>query len=186
MAKSTPVNVHGRKWGRGLRPYLLIPKLTMVAGFIGGLVATLILVYRAPAPAGPDEWRRHLDLVHRAFSHVVVPCLIGAMTMGVLLLSCHFAAIIRMRWFQFKLFLVAAGVPCLHVYMYTRMKALIEAVNTDNFSAALALRDDMARGTAAALLFGLLVLTLGRVKPRLGQDYGRTFAHTRGQTANTS
>lgn len=186
MAKQAPVNIHGRKWGRGIRPWLLIPKLVFVAGFVGGLLATLIFIYRAPAPDDPGQWHLHLDLVHRAYSHLIVPCLVGAMIMGLLLLSCHFAAFIRMRWFQLKLMLVAVAVPSLHVYMYTRMKDLTEAVSSESFAAALALRGDMARGTLAALVFGLVILFLGRVKPRLGQDYGRTFARTSAPSSGPS
>ncbi len=175
MTAKTYTNRHGRKWGRGLRPYLIVPKLFFVAGFLGGLMGTLMIVYAQPVPATPAEWAGHLDLVHRAYSHLIVPCLVGAMLFGLVLLSSHFRAFIRMRWFQVKIFLVAVGVPCLHVYMYDRMQMLTRFVQEERFVEATAYRGHMASGTVAALAFGLVVLFLGRVKPRLGQDYGRTF-----------
>ncbi len=173
-------NLHGRQWGRGIRPYLLLPKVVVVGTFGGGLVTVLVLGFAAPAPDSPDAWRAQADVISRAYVHVIVPALLGTLLMGMCLASTHFHAFIRMRWFQVKLLLVAVCVPALHLYMRGRSLALKGALQAPaDLAAAAVARRQMLAGTIATLVFALVIVFLGRVKPRLGQDYGRTF--TRGR-----
>ena len=177
MSRKVYRNIFGRTWGRGHRPYLLIPKFCCVAGFLGGLISLFVLAYLRPPPATHDEWLAHANLVSRGFRFVVVPSLAGAMALGLLLLSSHFKVFIRMRWLQVKLVLIGLFVPGLHYLMRNRALALWEQLEPgDDPARALAVRSQMAWGTLATIAFALIIITLGRVKPRLGQDYGRTFA----------
>lgn len=82
----TFANIHGRRQTRGLRPYLLIPKVLCVAGYFGGLLTMLV---------STDASR-----IHRL---IVLPSLIGAGLLGALLLALHGPILLRMRWLQVKL-----------------------------------------------------------------------------------
>lgn len=173
------INIHGRRWGRGWRPYLLLPKIVFVGAALGGAVTLLALVFLQPVPntlAGRlDEAR----LIRRTYVMVIVPALLGAMLTGATLLWMHGRVLLRMRWLQVKLVIVAICVPTLHFYMRSRslaFKAMLSELQdfTRTNSAILAaLRQQLFGGTLAVLAFLLTVLFLGRIKPRLGQNYAR-------------
>lgn len=169
-------NIYGRRWGRGLRPWLLIFKIVSVAVFIGGLASTLVLAFGGPAPQTPAEWSRLAGMIRLAYTRVIVVGLLGALVFGILLLLPHFRVLIRMRWLQVKLGILAVFIPTFHLFMSARSAALREAVARQDFETAGLLREQLYRGTVAALAIGLVVVVLGRIKPRLGQAYGRTFA----------
>lgn len=174
---SRVANVHGRRWGRGWRPWLLIPKLFCVAVATGGLVSLLVLVFARPVPENAAGWQQESLLITRMYRFVVVPALVGAMLFGLLLAFFHLRAFLRMRWFQVKLVLIAVCVPGLHTFMYRKSMAFKAAlVDPPDPAAAAVLRGHLFAGTLAALAFVLTAMILGRIKPRLGQDYGRTFA----------
>lgn len=177
MSATEYVNIHGRRWGRGIRPWLLVPKVICVSVFLGGLVSVLVLGYLPAPPATHEGWLDHARFLRRAYVCVIVPALVGAMFMGLLLLSAHFTALIRMRWMQVKLVLMAVFVPSMHTYMQNRSIALREVLESNgDLALAGTLRGDMLAGNVATLAFALAAMFLGRVKPRLGQRYGRTFA----------
>jgi len=83
-----------------------------------------------------------------------------------------------MRWFVLKMVLIAVCVPGLHLFMSSRARALRAVLNasTPDLQSAAFLWHQMLAGTIAALTFAVVVIVLGRVKPRLGQDYARTFS----------
>ena len=169
-------NRYGRQWGRGLRPYLLVPKLIFVGTTLGGVVSLLILVFARSAPTSPEAWRAEAEAISNAYRHVIVPGLLGAMFMGSLLAASHFRAFIRMRWFQAKLTWLVVCVPSLHFYMFYRSKALMATLGgSADPGRCEALRSQLLVGTLAALAFVLVAMWLGRIKPRLWQNYGRTF-----------
>jgi uncharacterized membrane protein len=169
-------NIHGRQWGRGIRPYLLFPKFVFVGIFLGGLVNLLVLVLLHPLPATVRDWLQYLVMIRRAYEYVIVPAMIGAIAMGLLLLSTHFRAFVRMRWFQLKIMMVAIGIPMLHVFMYKHFTALQSALARDNLAAAAAIRTHLQWNTVGALVFALTIAFLGRIKPRLWQNYAKTFS----------
>jgi hypothetical protein len=179
-------NVHGRRWGRGARPYLIVLKLVSVATFVGGLVTVLAAVLLGPAPAGIDQWREQAELVSRMYVRAIVPGQLLATLLGVVLAASLRGVIFRMRWFQVKLGGIAVAIPGLHLYMRGQsraLRALLGQASPDLASAAV-LRGHLLAGTLVALGIGILILTLGRTKPRLGQDYGRTFARVTGTTTS--
>jgi hypothetical protein len=169
-------NIHGRKPGRGWRPWLLIPKYAAAAVFLGGLVSLLVLGFLPPAPTTQDGWARLSALIHDAYAFVIVPGLLGALILGVLLALAHPLTFIRMRWLQLKLVLITAFVPTLHVFMSHRSIALRDAVAREDFAAAAQLRQELMAGTLTAIAFALLIIVLGRLKPRLAQNFAQTFS----------
>lgn len=176
VSSPTPQNIHGRKGGRGLRPYLILPKYVFVSIFLGGLVSLLVLAFLRPMPQRIEEWQFRIKLVAISYVFVVVPGLLGGMIVGLILLFSHFRAFVRMRWLQLKLLLVAVCVPCLHFYMRgkaTQLHALLDRNEPGDLQQAPALWLDLRNGTLSAIMFALVVIFLGRIKPRLGQNYAR-------------
>lgn len=56
-------NIHGRRSGRGIRPYLLTPKLLAVSVYFGGLViiiagSTALIVLARLKPRLGQNWAR--------------------------------------------------------------------------------------------------------------------------------
>jgi uncharacterized membrane protein len=171
-------NIHGRRQGRGIRPYLLIVKLFAIAVCVGTLTAVLALVFLHGRPTDGRVWEFELSILGRAYLLLVIPSIAVTLLMGVLLWSTHAKAFLRMRWLQAKLVLVLLCLPTLHLLMRHWMHRLGELVPPDavNESATLAIRAKLVGGSAAALSVAVLLIILGRIKPRLGQDYGKTFA----------
>ncbi len=174
-------NIHGRKAGRGVRPYLIVVKVLSVAAFVGGLISVLVVALTGPPPQDLEAWWAQADLIRRIFLGVIIPGLTVAMVTGVLLFASIWQVMLRMRWFVTKAILVVVCVPSLHVFMHGRSLALRAALNADppDLTAAETIRSHLLAGTLAALAFAVAAVILGRVKPRLGQDYGRTFARSR-------
>ncbi len=165
-------NIHGRRGGRGLRPWLLIPKYLLVGVYIGGLASVAIGILGRDAPATPDQWQTESQLVGRMFTRVIVPALIGVLMLGVLLALSHPGVFIRTRWFQVKLLLVAVMVPAMHTHMRGKALALRSAIESD-LAAAGVVRQELLVGTLITLAWSAVIIILGRLKPRLGQNPAR-------------
>lgn len=177
--KNQPIrNVHGRRPGRGLRPYLIVMKILAVGTFLGGLVAVEVGLLLAPQPTGIEAWRSEADTLQRIYNFAILPGLATALAFGALLFASIWRVIIRMRWFMTKMVLIGLAVPALHVYLSTRVMGLesLLADSAPDLQRASELRGQIALGTAATIVFAVAAIILGRVKPRLGQDYGRTLA----------
>lgn len=178
MRKDTYRNRHGRRWGRGARPYLIMLKLIGVAAFLGGLAGVLVIVLAQPAPPTAAGWEMRVAQLRRAFLWLIIPGSTLASLAGLALLASVWQALIRMRWFQVKLTLIVIGLPCLHLYLRDRLMTLAEMSQAGKppGTTGLAMVDgDLLRGVAAGIALGLGIACLGRVKPRLWQNYGRTF-----------
>jgi len=171
-------NLHGRRQGRGLRPYLLIVKLFAIAVCVGTLTAVLALVFLHSPPADSRAWEFELLILGRAYRLLVIPSLGVAILMGLLLWKDHPIVFLRMRWLQTKLLVIVLCLPTLHVLMHLWMQRLTKLIPPDGDEAlaeALTIRERLVGGSAAALSVAVILIILGRIKPRLGQDYGKTF-----------
>lgn len=170
------VNVYGRKPGRGLRPWLLIPKVVAVAVYFGGLSACLLIYFadQALMPAGVGASPRLvIEQVSLLFRFLVVPAVLVAAVFGAMLFMQHPAIFIRLRWLQVKLALLALGVPASHLYVSSRLAAVREALHAGH-DPQQAYRQ-LTGGLIVLLLGSLGVIVLGRQKPTLGQNWARAF-----------
>jgi uncharacterized membrane protein len=157
-------NVHGRKSGRGLRPWLLIPKVLCVAAAFGGYLAAAVL-------AGAE--RR--DALLAVLDFVVLPGLIGATLLGAILVAEHGTILLRMRWMQVKLLAVLLLVP---VHLWLRSGIVLHAPTVSRFDnpgvhTGLNMLT-LGRAAVPVVLTGLIVW-LGRHKPRLGQNVATVY-----------
>jgi hypothetical protein len=177
-------NIHGRKPGRGLRPWLLVPKMLCVALALGGLAAAAALAnpFGASTPETALQFREvhhHLALI---YTRVVIPGTTGAALLGLALLLHTGRIMLRQRWLQVKLALLLLVLPGLHGLSAWRLHVL-EARIASPGKLPLAADGGHAE-TAAALtwvfamaLLGLAALAtvaaIGRQKPRFGQNWAR-------------
>jgi uncharacterized membrane protein len=165
-------NRYGRKGGRGIRPWLLVPKIIAVAFYIGGLMAvTFIWIGGDYASLGPADPRREwlLNLVGRLMVYLVVPSLLVAIVCGVLLLLQHTRVFLRMRWLRVKLLLLLILIPAGHFWCRAQTVALRQPAATAAVQSIAA--RNLTLGLIGTLLGSVGVVAIGRVKPRLGQKY---------------
>lgn len=151
-------NIHGRKWGRGLRPWLLIPKYFAVAILVGGLFALGVLAIASTFATTEAQSRGNWMLVRSVFRYQVIPAAAAAVVLGVLLLMQHRREFLRMRWMRTKLALIIIAVPLMHFWL--RSKVIASSSQAELLPAIL---------TALALF--ALIAVIGRLKPRLWQRY---------------
>ena len=174
MSKVRYQNIHGRRPGRGIRPYFLMAKIVLVAALIGGLISLLALILVPSLPVSDEGRRAYADALHRAYTWIIIPSLTGSMLTGLCLLCCTGKPLLRMRWLQVKALLIVACVPLLHSFIRSRSQALQAVLDIEDadLQAIAALHTQILWGTVAALIFAVITAMLGRIKPRLGQRYG--------------
>ncbi len=171
-------NIHGRRGGRGLRPWLLSIKLLAVAAMFGGLCGSLVvcqlgLSWFATLPGG-EALTRTAPLLRAMYLYLIVPALLAAILAGVGLLTLHARTLLRQRWLQVKLAILVVLVPIGHMVMSAQLAAVRQ-------TAAQGLRDpaplaSFRNGVIMLIVaFGLVIL-LGRLKPRLGQNWAKVHA----------
>ncbi len=179
-------NQHDRKPGRGLRPWLLIPKYLCVSIYLGGLVSMVFLgIYF-------DHWpNTHHAMLYTMGLWVLLPAAVLSGLLGVALWMQHALHFMRMRWFRLKVFLLAFLLPAsnlaawwhLHKLITGYQKAAERAVEDTTLSYFIYVSEDF--GTSPEILHAYYVIALigaavtvvaiailGRLKPRLGQKFG--------------
>ena len=162
-------NKHGRKPGRGLRPFILIPKILSVAALLGGFLAVSILLH-AKDPQNLDQWRSLIGTVNILFLRLIVPAVFSVVFFGLLLLLSHWRVFLAQRWFRLKLLLLVIALPPLHLtgrYLVHRSQhALAEGdlEQVEHLMGRFSLTVDIA------VLAVALVMGLSRHKPRLGKS----------------
>ncbi len=166
----TYINRFGRKPGRGIRPWLLIPKVIAVAVYVGGLAAVLGLWIASDFTSLELTDPRRALIIHqvsRLMVFLVVPALLLAILFGVALLLQHPRPFLRMRWLQVKLISLLILIPSSHFYCRTQFTALKRTTDkiVSNEAAG-----KFTGGVLAALSGSLWVAVIGRLKPRLGQN----------------
>jgi uncharacterized membrane protein len=180
MAK-TYVNQFGRRQSRGVRPWLLLPKVLAVGVYLGGLAAALVLWVSSGFGAMDASDPRRLWViaqVGRLIEFMVVPALLCAVGLGVALMMQHPRQFVRMRWLLVKLISLAALIPAAHFFCSSRLGMLRQAFeqHTKNDGAA----RQLTWGLGLTLAASVWIVVLGRLKPRLGQNWARTYAATIG------
>ncbi|MHC4994777.1 MAG: hypothetical protein ACYTGQ_06935 [Planctomycetota bacterium] len=149
-------NQYGRKGGRGIRPWLLIPKVLAVGCVVGGLVAMGVV----------SCWddNNAVVLVGLILERVVGPGVTVAIVFGVGLFRQHAVVFWRMRWLRIKMFLVIVFLGSL-LFLWDH----VQVVAGGDQEALSALRWNLvvSIGMAVALVI------LGRMKPRLGMEVAK-------------
>jgi uncharacterized membrane protein len=141
-----------------------MPKLICVCVAFGALVTGLTLWLTEPAPRSAGM----LEIEHRVFSQIMAPAIIGAIFFGLLLFLQHPRVFFRLRWLQIKLAVVAIFLPVVHAWVSSQLAALSHPE----------LKSDGATFVAwlyIAVITLVLLIVLGRQKPRLGQNWARDF-----------
>lgn len=171
MSLSVP-NRFGRKPGRGIRSWLLLPKVIAACFYLGGLAAAAVVWLSSRiGQMGLDDPRRRvvINLAGDLFRFLVVPAILAAMGFGMMLFLQHPRQFIRMRWLVVKLIGLAILIPSAHFFLSSRMALLRRPANA---------------GAAAQFGWGLIVVIaasigiviLGRLKPRLGQNWAKVHS----------
>jgi len=152
------VNRFGRRPGRGIRPWLLLPKVIAVMLYAGGLASLLVLWTGGLSPG----------LARRLALCTIVPGAACANVLGLVLLLQHPRVFLRMRWLVVKLISLAVIMPASHLFLATRL-AIIRGAAESGMPA-----DDAAAqftcGLVVALAGAVWIIVLGRLKPRFGQN----------------
>ncbi len=171
-AKQEYVNIHGRKGGRGVRPWLLIPKVLCLAIFVGAYVAATVLwfYYRLGYSDGAVWPVRAVSVLFRI---VIVPSLFATLFFGLLLLAQHPKAFIKRRWLQVKLAIVIV-LPMIHWVARQTFQRIKAELFDDSATGATGDIEAACVRFSICLVLGLssatLLVFLGRLKPRLGQQ----------------
>ncbi len=170
--KQEYVNIHGRKGGRGARPWLLIPKVLCLAIFVGAYFAATALwfYYRLGYSDGTVWPVRAVSVVFRI---VIVPGLIATLLFGLLLFAQHPKVFITRRWLQAKL-LIAVALIGIHTIARGTFKSIKAVVLDASWQGEPAEIEAKCARFSVCLILGLsgavLLVLLGRLKPRLGQQ----------------
>jgi hypothetical protein len=157
----------------------LIPKVICVGTLVGGLVsAGALWSHRQLGISGGDGcWE--VMAISVVFRWVVVPALMATITLGLLLFLQHPRIFWSMRWFRVKLLLLAATLPVFHLTtrpVFLKIKTAYQeptGLNVDPTGLASACRTFTGQLVLTILLF-LTVILLGRLKPRLGQNFAKS------------
>lgn len=163
------INQFGRKPGRGIRPWLLIPKIFGLVVYVGGFCAVLALWISSDFTSLPLDDPRRALVLHQVSSilvYLIVPAALMTILFGILLLLQHPAVFLGRRWMQVKLLALLIVVPSCHFYaraQYTLLKSTADKQVSDAASAR------FQSATLAAIVGSAAVIVIGRLKPRLGQ-----------------
>lgn len=179
MTQSSPNKVV-RKPGRGLRPYLLIPKVLAVAVYFGTTFSAAVLWFLQIGCRDLDKLYMNLGLVmtqvmtiRTMIVFMAVPALVLALVLGVLLILEHPRVMLKLRWLQVKLILLGVGIPSFHIYMASRLYHFRHILESGTLDASL--RTQLNVGFALLLIWSVLLIWLGRHKPKLWQNWARSF-----------
>lgn len=167
------VNQSGRKGGRGIRPWLLIPKVLAVCVYFGGVVAAWGIwnfggYFDVDKSYPQGLWV--IEVLSRLFLYVIVPALIIAILLGIALFLQHRREIARMWWWRVKMTVLVIYIPAAHLWMSSRLGLLRDAVRSEVWNDAAA--EQLSRGFLLVIIGAIAIIWLGRQKPRLGQKYG--------------
>jgi hypothetical protein len=170
-------NRFGRRGGRGWRPWILLPKVIAVGLSVGSLAAVLLVWFGSDFSSLDKADPRRLwvlGTIGLLVRVLVVPSLLLAVIFGVVLFLQHPRQFIRMRWLVVKLATLAVLLPGAHFFLYWRAVLLRDAAArqvADNAAAT-----QFGWGFVIVLIVLVWVVSLGRLKPRLGQNWAKGYA----------
>jgi len=157
----------------GYRRALLLGKNLGLLGFLGGMAAIASMRWFGPAPADAAQWKLLIGLMRAVFFPCVFAGVIVVVLCGVLLFARLWRQFLAMRWFRVKLVVLLVALPALHLWSRTRVREWYALVDANRLDEALAAWHDVGLRFTVALAVLLPVAALAKVKPRLGQPFGR-------------
>lgn len=169
---SAPANIHGRRATRGLRPFLLVPKVLAVAALLGGILAAAA-IWSARVRLGPASAVAGVNVI---LLRVCLPAWILSVAFGLLLFMQHPREFARMRWMRVKLLWLALALP-VSGWIAVRGLASLEAMargDGSTLTGAAASRH-VTLGLGMLIASAAVTIVLGRQKPRLGQNWALAF-----------
>lgn len=161
-------NKHGRRPGRGLRPWLLIPKVLCVAALFGGFLAASVLLH-THHPTTHAQWADLIESVSTLFLRLIVPAVFCVVILGVLLLVQHWRVFLAMRWVRLKLMLLLLALPPLHLTGRWLIGEARLALAEGDLDRVAELMGRFTLTADLAIVALAVVMVIGRHKPRLGQ-----------------
>jgi len=174
-------NKHGRRPGRGLRPWLLIPKILSLCALLGGFLAAAVLLH-ASHPTTHAQWASLIATISTIFTRLIVPAVFCVVLSGILLYFQHPKVFLKMRWFQVKVVLLILLLPPLHLTGRSLIHKARKALAVDDLDRVAELMQYFTITADLAILALVIVIVIGRLKPRLGQR-PKTLAEQRDKTA---
>lgn len=167
-------NIHGRRPTRGLRPWLLVPKVIAVAAYLGGCVSLAVLCrqalhhHQARSRPLPDTTIHLIDALVR---YVIDPAAILVTALGLLLLLQHPREFLRQRWLQVKLASLLLAAPAGKVFLEWRLAN----VRSEEGRWKLTYLSNLEDTVWGLIVLAAWVIVLGRLKPRFGQNWARDY-----------
>ena len=203
MAKQTKTykNKNGRKQTRGMRPWFLIPKIISICAIWGGLAAFLIVILcaqpadREAVQTWPHNHLFTLNILTALLHYLIVPTVVLANIFGLLLFLDAPRIFIRLRWLQTKMLIIIFAYPILLGFMNAILehsRSMLSLIIRSNAGTYELLDTAFARKfstihfidmylqilmytTVIALLVTTVIIWLGRHKPKLGQNWAKTY-----------
>ena len=166
------VNIHGRRRGRGVRPWLLIDKLIGLCAFIGGLASLAVRGLLGPLPDAQNEWLLLKESMRAVFFPVALAGLFLALLAGLCLWLQMPRVFLRMRWFKIKIIALIILIPALHLLGRSRVLLLNHAIDESRLIDAARWWRQAALVYLLAFCLMVVIACIGRIKPRFGQPIG--------------
>lgn len=127
-----------------------------------------------------------LMTVSRLYRWMIIPASTIAVALGVVLMVLDQPkALLRLRWLQVKLWMLAAGLPAMHIGSILLMRAWRRAVEAQALD-AVRLRQQLGWATLGILVFLIAVTIIGRLKPRFAQHYRKRPLKPESTTASAT
>lgn len=146
----------------------------------GGLAAVLTLIV-AGEPQTVEQWADLSRQLSRLYLVVIVPGAAAAVLFGVLLFVQCPRVLFAQRWMKLKLLLLGHGLPMLHIAAATAMHRIKEAAaSSQAFVAPQTALTVLRTSAVVGVALVVLVVVLGRQKPRLGQNWAKKYAKLAG------
>ncbi|MFP4145334.1 MAG: hypothetical protein ACLFV3_09335 [Phycisphaeraceae bacterium] len=170
-------NIHGRKQTRGWRPVLLIGKVLSYILLMGGLACVVVLLSGSNADLLPPP--RLLHQLRQLYAFIIIPGSTAAILFGILLvIEAGPRVMLRLRWLQVKLAMVFLGLPALHLvsaWQIHRWKEYAEDLQAPALGLTPLPTKILFWTSLAGLAWLVLIVILGRIKPRLRQNWAAAY-----------
>ncbi len=163
---------HGRKRGRGVRPWLLSAKFIGLTGFLGGLTSLGAMGIVGPTPSTQEGW----ELLRALSRAIFFPCVFCGLVLAVLAGACLFGrqatVYFKLRWFRVKLVALTIFIPGCHLWVRGHVTRMYDAIEDGRLADAAASYQVVSIAYLVSAGIFILIALVSRHKPRLGEALG--------------